>query len=112
MSRPSGQLLETRFRLMFESLLGLRNRRSESGRGVAGPLTEPALVDHLLIIQTIRRDTSGSVQIDDPSNLTRPDRSGADQIDAQHQATDLAVGAAPASHSRRRRRVSLPCFAR
>ena len=45
-----------------------------------------------LIIQTIRRDRSGSDQIDDPSNVSRPDGSGADQIDAQHQATELAVG--------------------
>ena len=45
-----------------------------------------------LIIHTIRRDPSGSDQIDDPSNVSRPDRSGADQIDAEHQATDLAVG--------------------
>jgi hypothetical protein len=44
-----------------------------------------------LIIQTIRRDPSGSDQIDDPSNVSRPDLSGADQIDVEHQATDLAV---------------------
>jgi hypothetical protein len=44
-----------------------------------------------MIIQTIRRDPSGSVQIDDPSNVSRPFPSGADQIDAEHQATDLAV---------------------
>jgi hypothetical protein len=44
-----------------------------------------------LIIQTIRRDLSGSDQIDDPSNVSRPDRSGPDQIDVEHQATDLAV---------------------
>jgi hypothetical protein len=50
----------------------------------------PALLDHRLIIQTIRRDRSGSVWIDDASNVSRPDPSGADQIDA-HQATDLAV---------------------
>jgi hypothetical protein len=43
-----------------------------------------------LIIQTIRPDPSGSVQTDDPSNLSSPDPSGADQIDAEHQATDLA----------------------
>jgi hypothetical protein len=42
-----------------------------------------------LIIQSIRRDRSGSVWIDDPSNVSRPDPSGADQIDAEHQATDL-----------------------
>jgi hypothetical protein len=45
-----------------------------------------------LIIQAIRRDPSGSDQIDDPSNVSRPDPSGAVQIDAEHQATDLAVG--------------------
>jgi hypothetical protein len=45
-----------------------------------------------LIIQTIRRDPSGSVWTDEASNVSRPDRSGADQIDADHQATDLAVG--------------------
>jgi hypothetical protein len=45
-----------------------------------------------LIIRAIRRDRSGSDQIDDPFNLSRPDPSGADQIDAEHQATDLAVG--------------------
>jgi hypothetical protein len=45
-----------------------------------------------LIIQTIRRDRSGSVWTDEASNLSRPDPSGADQIDAEHQATDLAVG--------------------
>jgi hypothetical protein len=44
-----------------------------------------------LIIQTIRRDPSGSDQIDDPSNVSRPDPSGTDQIDAEHQATELAL---------------------
>ena len=42
-----------------------------------------------LIIQTIRQDPSGSVWTDEASNVSRPDRSGADQIDAEHQATDL-----------------------
>jgi hypothetical protein len=37
-----------------------------------------------LIIQTIRLD----LWIDDPSNLSRADPSGADQSDAEHQATD------------------------
>ena len=45
-----------------------------------------------LIIQTIRQDPSGSVWTDEASNVSRPDPSGADQIDAEHQATDLAVG--------------------
>jgi hypothetical protein len=44
-----------------------------------------------LIIQTIRRDRSGAVWTDEASNLSRPDPSGADQIDVEHQATDLAV---------------------
>jgi hypothetical protein len=35
-----------------------------------------------LIIQTIRRDPSGSVWIDEAPNLTRADRSGAVQFDA------------------------------
>ena len=44
-----------------------------------------------LIIQTIRRDPSGSVWTDEAPNVSRPDPSGADQIVAEHQATDLAV---------------------
>jgi hypothetical protein len=35
-----------------------------------------------LIIQTIRRDPTGSVGIDEASNVSRPDPAGADQIDA------------------------------
>ena len=55
-----------------------------------------------LIIQSIRRDRSGSDQIDDPSNVSRPDPSGADQIDAEHQATDLAVGGSNPSRRAKR----------
>jgi hypothetical protein len=44
-----------------------------------------------LIIQTIRRDRTRSDQIDEAPNVSRPDPSGADQIDAEHQATDLMV---------------------
>ena len=44
-----------------------------------------------LIIQTIRQDPSGAIWTDDPSDVSRPDPSGADQIDAEDQATDLAV---------------------
>src|SRR5215211_56853 len=44
-----------------------------------------------LIIQTIRRDPAGSVWTDEAPNVSRPDPTGADQIDAEHQATDLAV---------------------
>ena len=45
-----------------------------------------------LIIQTIRLDPSGPVWIDEAPNVSSPDPSGADQTDAEHQATDLAVG--------------------
>jgi hypothetical protein len=45
-----------------------------------------------VIIQTIRLDPSRSVWIDRASNVSRPDPSGTDQIDVEHQATDLAVG--------------------
>jgi hypothetical protein len=45
-----------------------------------------------LIIQTIQQDRSGSDQTDDAPDVSRPDPSGADPIDADHQATDLAVG--------------------
>jgi hypothetical protein len=39
-----------------------------------------------LIIQTIRRDPSGAVWTDGASNVSRPDRSGAIQVDAEHPA--------------------------
>src|SRR4029453_11982658 len=45
-----------------------------------------------LITQTLLLAPSGSVQTDRAANVGRPDRSGADQIDVEHQATDLAVG--------------------
>jgi hypothetical protein len=44
-----------------------------------------------LIIQTIRQDPSGSVWSGEASNLSRPDPSGTDQTDAEHQATELAL---------------------
>jgi hypothetical protein len=46
-----------------------------------------------LVIQTIRRVPSRSDAIDGAPNLSRADPSVADQIDAEHQPTDLAVGA-------------------
>jgi hypothetical protein len=45
-----------------------------------------------LIIQTIRQDPSGAVWTDEAPNVSRPDPTGADQTDAEHQSTDLAVG--------------------
>jgi hypothetical protein len=47
-----------------------------------------------LVIRTIRRDPSGSVWTDGAPNLSRPDPPGTDQIDAEHQATDLVIAAA------------------
>jgi hypothetical protein len=44
-----------------------------------------------MIIQAILLDPSGAVWADSASNVSRPDPSGADQIDAEHQATDLVV---------------------
>jgi hypothetical protein len=42
-----------------------------------------------LIIHTVRRDPSRPNPIDEAPNLSRPDPFGTDQIDAEHQATDL-----------------------
>jgi hypothetical protein len=44
-----------------------------------------------LIIHTIGLDPSGAGWIDEASNVSRPDRSGVDQVDVDPQATDLAV---------------------
>jgi hypothetical protein len=49
-----------------------------------------ALIIHL-IIQTIVLDPSGAIWTDGSSNVSRPDPSGAAQIDVEHQATDLLV---------------------
>ena len=72
---------------------------------LAPPVTEDSASRGLiipLIIQTIRRDPSGSDQIDEASNVSRPDPSGADQIDVEHQATDLAVGGSNPSRRAKR----------
>jgi hypothetical protein len=45
-----------------------------------------------MVIQTILLDPSGAVWIDEPPNVSRQDPSRADRIDAEHQATELAVG--------------------
>jgi hypothetical protein len=45
----------------------------------------------LIIRLIIPDDPTGSVWIDDPSDVSRPDPSEAGQIDAEHQATDLLV---------------------
>ena len=54
-------------------------------------MTEGAAL-HGLIIQTIRQAPSGAVWTDEAPNVSRPDPTGADQTDAEHQSTDLAVG--------------------
>jgi hypothetical protein len=68
-------------------------RRKQADLFSTGLLGWPTCLIIRLIIQTIRRDRSGSVWTDDPSNVSRLDPSGADQIDVEHQATDLALGA-------------------
>jgi hypothetical protein len=62
-----------------------------------------------LIIRTIGRDPSGSVQIDEASNVSRPDRSGADQSDVEHQDTDLAVGGSNPSRRATISAAQRPC---
>ena len=77
-----------------EASPGTSAPRSRSRRGRRGLVAEGAASHGLiirLIIQTIRQDPSGAVWTDEAPNLSRPDPSGADQIDAEHQATDLAV---------------------
>ena len=48
-----------------------------------------------LIIQTTRRDWSGSVWTDEPSNVSSPDPSGADQIDAEQATGQLIASRLP-----------------
>jgi hypothetical protein len=76
---------------------------------VAEGAASPGLIIRL-IIQTIRWDRSGSVWIDGASNVSRPDRSGSDQIDAEHQDTDLAVGGS--NPSRRAKRAAQRCYSK
>jgi hypothetical protein len=54
-----------------------------------------------MIIQTIGRDSSGAVWTDKASNVSRPDPSGAIQIDAEHPTRNRKVeGSDPSSGSR------------
>src|SRR4029450_3718262 len=61
--------------------------------GTVGPPETGWLLGGLTcsIIQMIRQVPSGSDGIDDACNLSSPDSCGADQFDADHQATELAV---------------------
>src|SRR5512132_469703 len=68
-----------------------RAKSTEAVMGDARPNWLPWLIIRLLI-QTIRQARSGSIWTDDPSDVSRPDRSGSDQIEVEHQATDLMVG--------------------
>jgi hypothetical protein len=45
-----------------------------------------------MIIQTIGLDPSGAVWTDEASNVSRLDRSGADQVDAEHPTPSLSEG--------------------
>jgi hypothetical protein len=54
-----------------------------------------------MIIQTILLDPSGAVWTDEASNVSRPDPSGADQIDAEHSSGNRKVeGSNPSSGSK------------
>jgi hypothetical protein len=54
-----------------------------------------------MIIQTILLDPTGAVWTDEPSNVSRPDPSGADQIDAKHPTRNRkVVGSNPTSGSK------------
>jgi hypothetical protein len=44
-----------------------------------------------MIIQTIGLDPSGAVWTDEASNVSRPDPSGADQVDAKHPTRNRKV---------------------
>ena len=56
-----------------------------------GSVELPGLLDHLLIIQTIRRDLSRPDGIDEVSNASRLDPSGAVQVDAEHPSPNRTV---------------------
>jgi hypothetical protein len=61
-----------------------------------------------LIIQTILLDPSRAVWTDEAANVSSLDPSGADQSDAEHQATDLAVGSPTLSLAPRQARDPAP----
>ena len=61
-----------------------------------------------MIIQTIPLDPSRAVWTDSPSNVSRPGPSGAVQIDAEHQATDLVLRSPTFSLARRQARAPAP----
>jgi len=44
-----------------------------------------------MIIQTILLDPTEAVWTDEAANVSRPGPSGPDQVDIEHQATDLVV---------------------
>jgi hypothetical protein len=92
MAKPTKQVRRTAGRIVLPS----------GGSAPAGRLIIP------VIIQTIRLDPSEPDAIDGPSHLSRPDPSGADQIDAKHQPTDLAVRHAGAGRCRTLRSRSWP----
>jgi hypothetical protein len=47
--------------------------------------------DHPEIIQTILLDPSGAIWTDEASNVSSPDPSGTDQIDAEHPTRNRKV---------------------
>jgi hypothetical protein len=61
-----------------------RQRRQAENCLPCHPISMGCALIIRLIIQTIRRDPTGSVWTDEASNLSRPDPSGAIQTDAEH----------------------------
>jgi hypothetical protein len=57
-----------------------------ASRGLIIPMIIP------MIIQTILLDPSEAVWTDIASHVSRPDPSGVNQSDVEHQATDVVVG--------------------
>jgi len=67
---------------------------TESGAPPESAPELPGLLDHPFDHPDDPTGPSGSYGIDEAPNVSRPDPSGADQIDVEHQATDLAVSRA------------------
>jgi hypothetical protein len=72
--------------------------------GLTSPIPRVGL-SRCLIIRTIRRAPSGPDGIDEAPDLSSVDPSGADQIDAEHQATDLEKLGATTHRARQLRQV-------
>jgi hypothetical protein len=70
-------------------------------------LARPGTPAHSVVVEQafVAADPPGSNQTDEASEVSRQAPSGADQIDVEHQATDLAVGGSNPSRRAQHRRV-------